>query len=176
MIIPTTCWILVSSVASVSHWGLAVSWELQTLLTTGTKDGLLIKSTAVPSVKKKSVSEGADCFPLSSPTWQSFWNGGRVVFPRHDVVKEKDHHCCNFDAGLGHSQASRSPWLMVRPHSPEKKGGWTEFGMIQRIRALVTLEGKMAYYQDKQHLGKRGWTTLEGEIQINREISTRSNT
>lgn len=53
----SNCCILVSAVVSVSHWCLAVSGDMQTLLITVTKDGLLINSTAVLSVEKKSISK-----------------------------------------------------------------------------------------------------------------------
>lgn len=90
------------SVNFVFHWDFAVSWDLQIPLITVTKDGLLINSTAVLSVKKKSISEEADCFPLSSPTWQSFSNGDRVVFQWEGKRLEEHHHCWNHSAGLGH--------------------------------------------------------------------------
>lgn len=125
MIIPTTCWMPVSfSVNFVFHWDFAVSWDLQIPLITVTKDGLLINSTAVLSVKKKSISEEADCFPLSSPTWQSFSNGDRVVFQWEGKRLEEHHHCWNHSAGLGHPSLKEKTGALSFFHSGRSVLKW----------------------------------------------------
>lgn len=101
-----------------------------------TKDGLLINRMAVLSVKEKSISEEADCFPLSSPTWQSFSNGDRVVF------------------SMGRKNAGGAPSLLEpqcwtwTSQGVEATGdeSWPdELGKVQCVKVLDVLGGEVTY-------------------------------